>query len=583
MSFKDMRILLISAIVIFAGIFCSKESYAQSAYDSACYFPHMGDPNELDTIYGGRADQALGKNIALLPPLNGQTYDRLVMQGLPGNIPYITSVETGPTFNLHKLNFIKRYPYLFENWGYSLKSGHFRNSKEIDLISYQVDGATYNSNTTIYWADKNGDYDTGRYTQIFPFRNDHLPVPYIGKFTSDTVDDIIMSISGFFYHPGIPDTSYIALIKGGQQLYDKRIALFDDTVFYEIAPWHASMERFPFQGDWRGVGREDILMVDKPGNIFYYYKNDPPFELHRFVNAMEHDTILDAREWSYYKDYFSGGGDGMAMKAFPKLPSDHSFDLLCPLPASVAGISKGGICVFKGGPDFGSKRLSYNTPDYLLHSPAYYSGDFAHDDWPGAMTDCGDLTKTGNPVLATRGGYFTYGFTAFYVLGKAMDDKIDAFFSQNEGGFGGQDTIHAFTDQRTTYIMSAPAYESPEDQNNGIFAKGSLQVLYGSEKIPVHLNPKFAVAPIPNNDIGIEVYPNPMTRSFNITAGFDFSQSVRFIIRDVLGRGVYSADRIASGGEETFHFEIPALSSGTYFIQAVGRSTHFQKKISITE
>ncbi len=122
-----MRILLLSAFAVFVGIISAKESYAQSAYDSACYFPQMGNPDELDTIYGGVANQGLGGNIGHLPPLTGQTYDRLVMQGLPTNIPFLTAVETGPTFNLHSLHIIEKYAGL----GYwpTYVYGHFRSPK----------------------------------------------------------------------------------------------------------------------------------------------------------------------------------------------------------------------------------------------------------------------------------------------------------------------------------------------------------------------------------------------------------------------------------------------------------------------
>ncbi len=233
-------------------------------------------------------------------------------------------------------------------------------------------------------------------------------------------------------------------------------------------------------------------------------------------------------------------------------------DLLCPLPASVQGIAKGGICVFGGGPDFGSKRLSYNTPDYLIHSPAYYSGDFIGDQWPGILHNFGDLTGTGNPVLGTGGSYFTYGYTALYVLGKAMDDKIDVFFTQNGGGYGGEDSIHVLPDGRTTYVIGAPAYESPEDQANGIFAKGSLQVLYGSEKIPVRLNPKFAVAEMKSVDNSAEhliAYPNSCDQSTVLT--FDNCTG-----------GKMTVDVISSSGELCQHEETP----GGYGIQQYGLS-----------
>ena len=127
--------------------------------------------------------------------------------------------------------------------------------------------------------------------------------------------------------------------------------------------------------------------------------------------------------------------------------------------------------------------------------------------------------------------------------------------------------------------MGAPAYESPEDQNNSIFSKGSLQVLYGSENIPVHLNSVVSVTTEPK----IEVYPNPVIHSFNVTASFNYTQHIKFILHDVLGRIVYSSERSADGGEQIFHFDIPALSPGTYILEIGGKENKFQKKISVIE
>src|SRR5205085_10570763 len=122
--------------------------------------------------------------------------------------------------------------------------------------------------------------DSGRYTRVFPFNNRHLSYPYVAKLTSDSVDDIIMSVD-HLHHDIRPDSSYIALVKGGQALFDQgKIAKLDDTVLWGHEPYGPNLDtlqRFPFQGDWRGVGRADLITVDNWGN-FYYYKNDPPFD-----------------------------------------------------------------------------------------------------------------------------------------------------------------------------------------------------------------------------------------------------------------------------------------------------------------
>ncbi|MEI8135520.1 MAG: T9SS type A sorting domain-containing protein [bacterium] len=558
-------------IFVFILLAFTSDTHAQGAFDSACYFSHMGDPNELDTIYGGVADQGLGSNVGHFPPLKGEKYDRLVMQGLPENIPFLTSVKTGPSFRLHALNILKRYrdfsnlpTYIF---------GHFHTPEMLDMLVYQNDGSAF-INATIYWADENDDFDSTHYTQVIPFDSRHL-TPFVGKLTNDSVDDILMGVDNIHYSTGQFDTSYIALIKGGQQLYDKGIvASWDDTVIWAIPPYQGlhidSMKRGIYQGDWRGTGRQDILTVDYWGN-FFYYKNAPGFDLHKFVNSMKYDTILVASDWNLYRDYHTSGGNGVPMRAFPKSPGDRSVDLLCPLPISTStssGASKNGICIFRGGPDFGSKRLSYNNPDYFIHSPAFYSGDFAKDNWPGPMHDFGDLTGTGNAVLGTGGGFFTFQFTALYVLGKALDDKIDVFFSQNEGGYGGEDTIHIIADGRTTYIMGAPAYQSPEDQANGIFAKGSLLVLNGSEKIPVRLNPLFASVERHSLDTNhLLAYPNPCDESTVLT--FDNCTGDKMIIDVLSTSGEYCQheETPAGFGLQQYGLSLTSLPAGIYIVR----------------
>ncbi|MDP4230483.1 MAG: T9SS type A sorting domain-containing protein [Bacteroidota bacterium] len=556
-------------VLIVAAIFCFGESYGQGAFDSACYFPRMGNPNELDTIYGGQPNQGLGANLKHLPPLHGQTYDRLAMQGLQDNAQFLSSIQTGPTFNLHSLNLITKYPYVFKHWPHFV-TGHFHSQKFTDILTYNDNGG----DVRIYWADQNNDYDSGRYTLILPFDNRHMSYPYVARLTSDTVEDIVMSINFLNLQQKWPDTSYIALVKGGQHLYDQgRTALWDDTAYWGHSPYGPNkdtLDRFPSQGDWRGIGRDDLITIDNWGN-FFYYRNDPPFDLHRLAKSMRFDTLLVAAEWSLYKGHFNGLGGGNSMRVFPKTPSDRSMDLIAPLPielASDTGLSNG-ICIFKGGPDFGSKRLSYDSPDYFLHSPAYYSGDFVNDVWPGDILDCGDLTGTGNPVLAIRGGYFTYGFTSFYVLGKALDDKIDAFFSQNGGGYGGADTIHVSNGGKTTFIMGAPAYQSPEDQKDGIFQKGSLQVLYGAEKIPVRLNPQFADAPQRNLDESpshIIAYPNPCSGHTVLTFDNCSASKMKIQVVSTSGVEVLQDETPAVGGLQQYAVDLSTIPAGEYIV-----------------
>ncbi len=574
-----MRVFLISAIVIFVGIISAKEIYAQSAYDSACYFPHLGNPTEFDTIYGGTPDQNLGSILKTIPPLKGETYDRLVIQGVADNIPFLTSVETGHSFNLHKLNVIKKYPYIFEGFP-RVKFGHFHSPLFTDMVvAYPYDNLS-SFNIFIYWGDENGDYDTSRYTRLFPHRignygfySGNELAPYFGKFTNDTVDDIIVNTG--YGNIVNPDSMFVALIKGGQHLYDQgKQAMWDDTVFWSDGPFTSGADvahRFQSQGDWRGVGREDLITLDDWGNLFYY-KNDPPFDLREFVKSLRKDTLLVAKEWPLYKDHFHYHGSPFPMIVFPKSITDKSLDMLVPLPISISDdvFNANGICIFRGGAGFGSKRLRYDSSDFFIHCPGYYSGNFSETEWP-TLFDGGDLTGTGNNVLITSGGGgIGYSFDAMYVLGKAMDDKIDVFASYHYAGGGEKETIRATNKDALTYIFSAPAYESPDDQNNGIHGKGSIRILYGTEKIPVHLNPKFAVSEMKSFENSAEhllAYPNPCDQSTVLT--FDNCTGGKMTVDVISSNGKYCQHEETPGGYgiQQYGLSMTDLAAGNYIIR----------------
>lgn len=596
-------------IAVLGAFFCSREAHAQKfelplntnpAYDSACYFPQLGIPAEFDSIYGGVAYQHLGDKFRILPPLKQQSYDRLVMTGLPDNIPFLTAVETGPSFNLHALKESKKYPYIFDSWP-AIKTGHFRSPKYTDILTGYGDEGGGSKIITIFWSDDNGEYDSSRYTILAPFAQfpgtgmgiSDIVSPYVTRMTSDNLDDIMMSF--YFHHPKLDtDTVYLALFRGGDHLYHQgKYAMWDDTAFWEYLRYMPldSIHRSPLQADWRGVGREDLIAYDYLGN-FYYFKNDPPFDLHNIVKALHFDTLLVSKEWSLYKTDFSMTSGAYihatSMRAFTKPSWNKSEDLLLSLPLrSGSGYdipNNNGICVYKGSPSFGEKRLSFDSADYFLHCPGFNNpGDFSETAWPGTPVNCGDITGSGNNVLGTRGGVFTNGFSALYVLGKAMDDKIDVFMAQNGGGYGGADSIHISSSGAPTYILDAPAYESPEDQNKGIFQKGSLEVLQGTSRIPVHLNPKFAVTEIGQMIRTIEIFPNPIVRAFNVTAIFREAENIKLVLRDLLGRAVYSESRFVSGGKETIHINLPQLVPGTYFLEIAGRSDRYTAKISVLE
>jgi hypothetical protein len=565
------------------------QCWAQGPFDSACYRPDLGNPDEFDTIYGGSAYQHLGQNLAILPPLKDDGYDRLVFLGMPKNMLFLSEIKTGSNFDLHSLSIIKnskidRVP------GY--RWGHFRSPKYLDLLEDGSSGGDGEGrNPKIYWADDNGDFDTSRYTLIPPYPNmgggaaGYLFHAYAAYLSSDTVEDIVFSLDRY----GIPiDTLFIAYVKGGQQLYDKgKFAYWDDKIFWGYPDGSAgalrldSNYRFCTQGDWRGVGREDLIAIS-PDGIYFYYKNDPPFSLQKVVNAMKYDTLMDAKEWPDYKKKYLGISPAYPINAFPKASSDRSTDVLIPMPLdpTVDDKNSNGMCFYKGGPNFGSKRLYFAKPDFFLHAPSYYSGDFYLNQW-WYNFNSGDLTGTGNTVLVTSGGAgIGYGFFAFYVLGKALDDKVDVFIPFHYGG-SRIDTITTTNENHKSIIWGAEGFETPEDQANDIHEKGSVRVLKGIDKIPVRLS-STSESSLPQSR-SLEIFPNPSRGSFTLTTSFESPQPFTVTIHDLLGRVVYTLERFASGGNEAFHITLPRMPVGTYFLELSDRSGRRVTKLSLIE
>ena len=557
----------------------ASDALSQSAFDSSCYYPEIGNPNELDTIYGSKANQRLGDDIALLPPLKGEPYERLVMTGYPTNIPFLTAIKTGPTFDLHAMQVSKKYPFIFEQWPY-FKVGHFRSPQYTDIMAYGIGNGFH---PRIYWADENFEYDSARYTMLYPYNDDDTTYayscnevgPYVAKLTSDTVDDIIVSVK--FIKDGEQDSTYITLVKGGEQLFNQgKTAVWDEIEYWGYskgAPLE-QIRRLTSQADWRGVGRQDLITVDDWCN-FFYYRNDPPFDLKRFVRSLREDTLMKATDWSLYTTHynFSKGNfiNMLSMKAFPKQSWDKSVDLIAPVPLSQSADEgdNNGLCIFKGGPDFGSKRLYFDSSDFFLRHPGYY-GTARGSEWPGTIVDCGDLTGTGNHVLGAGGGQFTFGYTALYVLGKALDDKIDVFWTLNGGGYGGVVTIPTTEKNRPTYIWGAPGFETPEDQNSGKHLVGTIQMLNGAEKIPVRLNPKYSVEERYKLDTSIHhiiAYPNPCDQKTVLT--FDNCTGDKMLVDVINAKGeVCQSEVTPSGfGLQGYALFLNSQPEGTYYIR----------------
>jgi hypothetical protein len=269
------------------------------------------------------------------------------------------------------------------------------------------------------------------------------------------------------------------------------------------------------------------------------------------------------------------------MRAFPKKNGDRSFDLLSAPAVGGDSATRSGIMLFRGGPNFGSKRLYYDSADYLIRHPGYYDFNFANiQGWPD-MFNVGDLTGTGNNVLFTGGGGgLGSTFEAMYVTGKALDDQIDEFSScvYCSGWF---DTIVTTAKGNPTYIHGAPVYELTTQKH----AIGMVMLLRGADKIPVRENPKWDSVLVPpvSSVEGSALYPNPATTYVNVTFTCADQEEVVFTLYDVLGRVAFSDARFTIGGRQTVHLDLPILAAGTYELIVAGAHVSLRSKLVVTQ
>jgi hypothetical protein len=600
-SFIGMMITRVWILLFFGllTLVCGKsELFAQGAYDSSCYFPQFSNPDDFDTICGSHANQHLGLELMSLPPLKGQQYDRITLK-LRSHAPFISAIETGPSFDLHNLKVSKDYKSTPEQWTQSSESfshhfGHFRSPKYLDLLWDK--GAL--GHPIIFWADENGDYDSSRSTQILPFSIDGHGIncdqmlPYIAKLTSDSVDDIVLCVR---LEVGLPAESEVvmALIKGGQQLYDQgAVANWDDTAYWMMSGYtdhngsSTSHRASAVTGDFRGVGRADYIAFDDWGNLFYY-RNELSFSVQNFASAMLTDTLLRMMDYSYYAPANQNHNliplGFLSIRAFPKPESDRSVDLLLAPVAGLDSTYQTGIYLFKGGPSFGTKRIGYDSSDFMIHHPGYYDGGFQGImSWPD-LGIAGDITGTGNTVLVTGGGNgFGSTFQAFYVLGKAMDDKIDMFFSLYHSG-GSFDTIIANDKGYKSLIENTPYAETDEQNAAGNFETGGLQLLLHGDRIPVRTNPLLAVPEVKPAAIAtVDIYPNPASVGSSVSFVGLCDEPGEIIIRDMLGRNVLSEPIRILAGRQSIRVDFDGkMSNGTYIIEVRGKRTAVRGKVSI--
>ncbi|MDP4235292.1 MAG: hypothetical protein Q8919_02430, partial [Bacteroidota bacterium] len=495
-------------LIIFLGaIFCFGESYGQvssAAFDPNCYFPKIGVSGEIDTIYGAHNDLYLGVGMLNLGPTPDGTSGRLSSALID---PHFASVFTSwPSFNLHQPHVLGRLE--FEK-GYSIvRLGHFRSPKFTDILC--KGGAL--APARIYWEDEQGNYDSSRYTELLSsvkgaLYNDYSPMAaYTSHISSDSVEDIIYSV--FVGNTNtIQDSIYLLYYKGGSRLYLQGKAAYQDSI--QFLDRYKEPAVFLFkecQGDFRGVGMNDLLASDAYGNIFYY-QNKLPFSMAAVTNALMYDTIY--AKWENPGTLYNFQMQELEMHALAKGVGDSSNDFLAFFDTDYGSETIGEIRIFKGGKDFGVNRWTFDSAAFVIHEPYYYDSKYSIG-WGNSIKDCGHMTGTNNRLLYVEGsldGGF-YGYHFFYVLGNAIDDKIDMEIGPipNVGGSSGAiDTLVADNDKLQDVIMGLGAF----GLNSGNESNGTIYLIHGSNKIPDRTSSVSARNAVDESPSHILAYPNP--------------------------------------------------------------------------
>ncbi|MDP4198311.1 MAG: T9SS type A sorting domain-containing protein [Bacteroidota bacterium] len=587
MKQRALRRSLVLAILM-AFLFIGGESHAQNtpfqspSLDSNCYFPNIGMSGEIDTIYGNAHDtegnyiygEGLGGYLHNLGPKTDGSFGKMLLG--KGNVsPFVDWEETstGSNFDLHSL---KAIALTLSIDPHVLRFGHFRDRTHLDLFDEDW--------RRIYWADEDGNYDSSRFTILQPNiygdqgssgGSDGIFDPaYIAHLTSDTVDDVV---TGFitFNADHTKDSLYLALFRGGSGLTLNRVAHEDTSIV--MPPPYIGNSHYTLQGDFRGTGRDDLLITDNLHNLFFY-KNDSPFSLERLLHSILYDTLWSRAGDPKWRDTTLGWLEtftSLAMPALPKKTSDRSSDLVVSLPTTTD--SNNGIFIFRGGPDFGSHRIMIDSAAFVITKPK-----FGWTYWPGQFTDAGDLTGTGNHVFYTLGGDQGYAAQTFYITGRALDNKIDIYDWSTAGAFG--DTLTADRDSLEDILMGLPGYTSSDDLSNGKRTVGSIWLMHGSTQIPVHLNPQFSdVRSIPLKDgAGINFTPNPATHGWSVaTIIWPEAENAEYEVYDLLGTVVQGGRIRMLGGTQQQRVNFSNLLSGTYFFVVHGELHEAQTRLTV--
>ncbi|MFI5263210.1 MAG: T9SS type A sorting domain-containing protein [Candidatus Kapaibacterium sp.] len=543
-------------VLAFTGI--SEAQVSSPAFDPNCYFPRIGVAGEIDTIYGWQVDQELGAGMLNIGAAPDSSYGRIscvVDHDTAKQIWRDSVFNTGPNFNLHKLNTIGKF--ILPPYYNIVRFAHFRSQRYRDIL------ATASSRSAIIlWQDDQGNYDSSRYTELwsskrgtnFTFLDDM--VPYSAHISSDMVEDIIGSAVLLDSGSSHGD-AYLIYFKGGEQLKTQgKIAISDSMYSMDSASKFLQIaEKSPAQGDFRSVGREDLLQSDQYGNIMYF-KNDPPFSMRKFLDGLRFDTLIAQRQ----NPNSIGGPVAFTMKALPKLPGDSSVDLFAQFNTyyGTKGIQE--FRIFKGGEEFGSHRLTVDSAALVIHEPYYYDDRFNLLSFGVGIRDCGTMTGTHNRVLyigaGLDGGFYGYHF--FYVLGTAADDKADMVIGAipNYGVAGNQvDTLVADKDGYQDIIMGLSDY-----------GPGTIYLVHGTNNIPDRTNSVSSRKSVDESPSHILAYPNPCDEHTVLT--FDNCSASRMQVQVISANGaiIRQEETPIVDGLQEYAVDLSTVAAGNYIV-----------------
>jgi hypothetical protein len=574
------KFLVIVVLMLLEGL--SSGSIRAQAFDPNCYFPQIGQPGVIDTIYGSAKGQLLGVAGSFRPP--DSTYATLFISGLPVGIPYEpirSAVRTGPKFNLHKLQIFDTSHFPQSLMGYPV---HVRNTRYPDMLLARGGWPT------IYWADANGRFDSSRSTTLMvkhgpdSVADPGVMQPYVAPLLSDSVDDIVYGVELF------PDTGsghvegYMCFIQGGESLYNRGRVAYPDSIVH-FAHIQQDYLRFVHPGHYRRAGTMDLITGDLSGNHFFY-KNEKPFSLQNFVRSLFMDTLTS--RWDNPNRIDNGPGQDnsypyqFALKAFAKIDESAPDDWWLAFTTKADSIRghDGHLRIYRGGPDFSTHRFG-DSAAMEFYDPAHYG----YNVDPHRYRPLGDIdiSGSGNGLFAIEAeAPFTgnYNYLLFYVLGDAIDDKADMEIIMDGFPLVGEiDSLTADGDNIEDIAIGRDGYNTVEDLDKGITEVGTIQIVHGTKRIPAH---RSGVQRISASSLTCAVMPTPSVDNATIElSGLKTGHTCRISIRDLLGRLVYSTEHVPTSSNLVLKLGVSSVSSGVYILLVESQDGSLSQKLIV--